>query len=600
MKKLKRLLTNNTILGLIIAFVIICAIIILIVTKGMFGNAKVEIIDFSNLTQSEIVEWFNKEFGNKENLTFSREYSETIQKDKVISQSVMAGETITTEDKVQIVLSNGADPDFEISLPDFVTEKYTKDQIEKFFDENKFSDVTYEYEISELPKDTVIKINVSEKAKRSDVIMVTLSIGEDTENIEITVPDFSTYSVANAKAWGNANSISMKISYVFSDTHAEGKIIYQSIKANEVIKGGSSISLQVSSGKGITVEDLSGKTFEYADKWSDDNGVYIKPIYVYDDNIKEDLIIKSDPKPGTIVEKNAVITIYISKGKDPDSVLVKVEDKVGVSEKDFLAYIKELNMKTSKVGSYYSDTITSGNIYSHTSGEVKISTTIEYTLSLGKYNLDVGNFEGKSKSSADSIIATANAQKAGISLNVTEEYSDTVSRGILYNCSVSGKTLSCKLSLGALATVENYINQNKQSNFSSNNVNYVVVIDNDYTEGTSYGDVYKQSVEPGTRVKNGTTVELYARKGQKPEEPKGFIDGNYDVYQTDPLSLSGTKTNVQNKLGMFNLEIYEEESAGKVAGAIISITVNGSSYNSGEYPLSSKVVVIISKGYAEQ
>ena len=256
-------------------------------------------------------------------------------------------------------------------------------------------------------------------------------------------------------------------------------------------------------------------------------------------------------------------------------------------------------MKTSKVGSYYSDTIASGNIYSHTSGEVKISTTIEYTLSLGKYNLDAGNFEGKSKSSADSIIATANAQKAGISLNVTEEYSDTVSRGILYNCSVSGKTLSCKLSLGALATVENYINQNKQSNFSSNNVNYVVVIDNDYTEGTSYGDVYKQSVEPGTRVKNGTTVELYARKGPKPEEPKGYIDGVYDVYQTAPLSLSGTKTNVQNRLGMFNLEIYEEESTEKAAGVIISITVNGSSYESGEYPLSSKVVVIISKGYAE-
>ena len=40
MKKLKRLLANNTILGLIIAFIIICAIIILIVTKGMFGNTN--------------------------------------------------------------------------------------------------------------------------------------------------------------------------------------------------------------------------------------------------------------------------------------------------------------------------------------------------------------------------------------------------------------------------------------------------------------------------------------------------------------------------------------------------------------------------------
>ena len=50
---------------------------------------------------------------------------------------------------------------------------------------------------------------------------------------------------------------------------------------------------------------------------------------------------------------------------------------------------------------------------------------------------------------------------------------------------------------------------------------------------------------------------------------------------------------------MFNLEIYEEESTEKAAGVIISITVNGSSYESGEYPLSSKVVVIISKGYAE-
>lgn len=593
MNRIKEMFKDKTILGLGIALLVTVVIILVLVFTKMDFKHETVMVDVSKLKQNEIIEWYKKEFSNDENIEFTKEYSETVNKDDVISQSIKAGEKINKDTKIKIVISKGSDPNLEIKLPDFVKENYNKEKIDKFFQDNKFNDVTYEYEISELEKDMVIKVNVSDKAKRSDLILVTLSIGDDEELIDVTVPDFSTYSLANARAWGKSNRISIRVNYVFSNTHEEGKIISQSVSANETVKGGSTITLQVSNGKGVTIDDLAGMTFKEADKWSDDVGVYIKPIYVYHDTIKENIVIKTDPKPGSIVAKGDVIDLYVSKGVDPQNITVEVEDRVGSSEKEFLDYISSLELKASKSTSYYSDTIQSGSVMSHTTGKIKMSQIVEYNLSLGKYNLNVADFEGRTKAQANQVINSANALKANVKLEISETVnSDNYAKDVLFNCKIDGNKVACVLSNGSLAVVANFVGQNKTEDFTHNNVNYKIVFDTEHKDGTTYGEVYAQSQKEGTRVENGTTVELYVRIGS---EQKAQIS-RPEIYSNLSNSYEETERILRENLGMFkNLVIQRDDNAKLGNGKIVKMTVNGSTdFESGMYPLSTEIVVVVS------
>ena len=273
--------------------------------------------------------------------------------------------------------------------------------------------------------------------------------------------------------------------------------------------------------------------------------------------------------------------------------MVKVDNKIGSSETEFLKYISDLGLKTNKGSASYSDSVAKDLILKHTYGEVKMSETINYNLSLGPYVLDVNAFEGKTKAKGDEVISKANALNAGVKLQISEKVnSDTYDKDTLFGCSISGKTVNCKLSKGPLMTVGNFINQKITSNFVKDGINYIIIIDSNYTDGTEYGVIYKQSKNAGDRVENGSTVELSAYKG---EEAKAYIDSNFDIYHGS--NLEETLSKVNSSLGMFNLTINYQKDPNITKGYIISIKVNGGSYNSGLYPLTSKVVVTISDGY---
>ena len=234
MNRVLNIFKNKVILALMIAFMAVVGTIVYLVVDT-YINKDVYAIDFSSLSENEIITWYSEAFGSIDNLDISYVYDEEIEKDKMISQSVAVDEIITDEG-LKIVFSNGIDPSKEIELPNFVLEEYTKEMIEEFFELNHFTDVSYEYELSNLPKDTVIKVNVEDKAKLDELIMVTLSVGDDVDQITVVVPNLKEYTLKNAKAWGNNNSITIKINYIFSDKYSEGTIISQDKEIDSVIE----------------------------------------------------------------------------------------------------------------------------------------------------------------------------------------------------------------------------------------------------------------------------------------------------------------------------------------------------------------------------
>lgn len=595
MNKILTLFKNKTIVILAAVMVANIAVIGYLVYQNYVVDKPVLAIDFKALTEKEIKEWYDTAFESNEGLDIEFKYDESIEEGKVISQSVKVDEEIDGESGIKIVISNGRDPEKEIKLPNFVEEKYTKEKIEKFFSDNHFTDVNYEYEASEEPKDQVIRVNVKDKAKRNQLILITLSAGENEEEIEIEVPNFKDYSVKNARAWGNSNSVTIRINYVFSNDFSEGKIISQSIQAGLTVNPGQLITLQVSQGKGIKVKDLVSENKDDAVKWINANGLKHNIVYDYHDNVENGIVFATDPKAGSMVAEGKTITLHVSKGKDPDKIEIKVDSKAGVSESDFIAYIKGLGLTCSKSGSNYSDSIAKGLIISNDTGYFKKTNAVGYVVSLGKYTLNTADFENKKLSDAKNLVSRENALNAGISLNITGEYSDTVAKDVLFGCSTSGKTMSCKVSKGSLLTVKDFIGQTKTSSFNEGGIQYNVVVDDFYTEGSTYGQVYEQDHNCGDRIEPGIVVTLKIRKG---EETKGYIEFNPDLYNGS--TIEETKANVQRILGGFNLNISYAKHPSYSIGSIISITVNGGQITTpGEYPLSTKIDVVICDGRLE-
>ena len=80
--------------------------------KTVKTNSKVQITisDFSEMSTDEITTWADI---NNININFTEEYSDTVEKDKVISQSTVAGEQIPEGSTIKIVISKGAKPSIE-------------------------------------------------------------------------------------------------------------------------------------------------------------------------------------------------------------------------------------------------------------------------------------------------------------------------------------------------------------------------------------------------------------------------------------------------------------------------------------------------------
>ena len=74
------------------------------------SKGKVEVIDFSGMSESEILTWCKEK---NLNCDFKREYSDTVAKDGYIKQSVNATEQVTEGSKITITYSLGKEPTTE-------------------------------------------------------------------------------------------------------------------------------------------------------------------------------------------------------------------------------------------------------------------------------------------------------------------------------------------------------------------------------------------------------------------------------------------------------------------------------------------------------
>lgn len=614
---------------------VLCIAGIIFVLFFLDLDTKVKAIDFSNLKENEIVEWMKS--NNVDNYEIKQQFSDDVPVGGVIYQSVKEGEII---EKIEIIISKGkmeVKEDDEIELPT-ITDTTTREDLEKFFEENNFTDVTYEYVESELEKDIVIKLNVSGKVKKDDLILVTLSAGKDSNAVKIKVPDLTSYKLTEAQAWAKENSITLKLTYELSEKVERGMIISQSIKKDEEVTAGTSITIVVSDGKGVKIPDFTGKTKTDVETWVKENKLEeVEYKTEYSDTIEKDKVISIKPKTGTEISVDYPVTITISLGKKI-SVTVK-SGYEGKSVDELSKYIKGLNetltLKDSGVA-YYSSTIEKGKVHSYDLGTFGEKAEIKYNLSLGKYTIDKSKFEGISSNDAKALADKLVAQKADIKLVLNNTETNDVAAGKTYGCSVSGTTVTCKVAVKLVPQIDakdyngltidaanNKMNQYKSQNgegsfsfsYGDQNASNIDIIYGCSVSGKNtvvckaYRDVitkeaYEDISEKDATDKMNTYAKKYGvgkltlNKVTTDEHTAGNtygcnVSGNNVTCNLAVATVKGeimeatlfsglqgstfaeTEANVKESLGVFKKLTVKGVSSSKPVGTVVSVSVNG-------------------------
>ncbi|GEM_PF-5981886 len=616
-----------------------------------YEEPEIHAIDFSYLNEDEVKEWFLDTKVDDYSIVY--EYSDDIEEGYVISQSKKSGEVING---IEVVISKGKKISEEIELPT-IDGKLTRNDLEAFFSEHKFTDVTYEYTASEEEKDIVIKMNVSGKVHIDDLIMVTLSAGKSNDNIKVTVPDFSDYTIGSIQAWAKSNAINLTIDYNVSDSVEKGKVMSQSVLSGKEISAGSSLKIVISDGKGITVPDFTKMSKTEIEKWAKDNSVEsLSFVEEYSNTVEKGSVISSKPKQGVVISSDYPVKVTVSKG-------AKIEVKTGYEGKsvsELEKYLKSLNETYKAADSnqrYYSDTYAKDTVYAYETGVKEDNATIKYSLSLGKFTINADELNGLTSAKANEIINGYKDKKANISIKLNStETNDSSKIGVTFGCQLSSNTISCSLGVKEIPQ----INANEYNGISESSAkSKMQTYKSNYNEGSitfAYGDMSNNpSVTYGCLVsgKNNVSCKLYRANikgsdfdGLSKEEANSkvsnynsnynaqykvsFTSVNTDSYpanKTYGCSISGssvscnvaaaivkaeimdvgayafsagntyeaTLASMKSILSGFTNVTYNAVESTKNVGQIVHITVNGvkDSYDGGEYPIDTPIVVEI-------
>ncbi len=203
----------------------------------------------------------------------------------------------------------------------------------------------------------------------------------------------------------------------------------------------------------VKVPDLRGMTEEQArDEIADlELGLDVESERQPSNQYEEGEIMSQDPAPETEVAPHSTITVVISSGEEAKTV--EVPNVVDRSEAEAERALQAVNLTVVHGDAQYSDDIREGNVISSSPSagtEVEEGTEVTIIVSLGAEPATVPNLLNKSVSAAESALADA-----GLSGSSSEEYSDDVPEG----------------------------------------------------------QVIRQSIDPGTSVDKGTTVEYVVSRG---------------------------------------------------------------------------------------
>lgn len=427
---------NNTSLLFSIFFLIIYNVFGIVTSSGVINIQSVnKLDDFTGRSLVDVVKWADK---NDINLVQNYEYSDMVPEYHIIGQKEEVGKSIKDIDSLTVVVSEGANPNKEVIVPNMVT--WNCDKVLEFIEKNKLSNVEVSFIVSDKVKDTVIEQSKSGNMARNEELKLTFSLGEGDEISDTKLSDLTNMSKFKAEFYLKRHAINYEIKREFSNKIKRDYVMAQSIKPGTVIKANSEdkVIITISRGEEIKVPNLTSMSMAEITDWVIKNRLKLEFSEKYDDSVDDNKVISANYKKGDIIEQGSLISIVISKGKIIMPGVSNLSEFKDWAEKYGINYQEEHQ---------FSENVSIGEIisYSHKTGDViKNNDTVTVIISDGK-EIEVPNLVGMNKSD---IISKLN--KLNLKYSFVYKYSSSVSKDKAISQSISSGS---KVSSGTTVTV---------------------------------------------------------------------------------------------------------------------------------------------------
>lgn len=259
----------------------------------------VAMVDLKNMSTFDATFWLMM---NGIPYTVTKEFSNTVERDFVISQNIEIGEIVNKDSSVEIVVSKGK----EIVVGNLLN--MTVEEITQWVIDNKLDiSFTDSYDDS-VSLGAILKANY----KEGDIIEEGTLIKIVTSKGQLKMEEFT--SLGLFKAWANTYNIPYKVVYEYSSSVNRGKIVKFSHNVGDVIKNGDSITVTISKGEAVVVPNFVGMS--KANIISKCNELDLNYSFSYGSygSTKKDVATSQSIASGNKVEVGTTINIVLSRG----------------------------------------------------------------------------------------------------------------------------------------------------------------------------------------------------------------------------------------------------------------------------------------------
>ncbi len=281
-----------------------------------------------------------KKAGLGEDTTY--EYNNRVEKNRVIRQSVAAGNKVAKGTVVTLAISLGAKPTGSVEVPD-VRGKNVNDATSAIQAAGLKADVVREYN-KNVGKDNVIdqSIAAGTKVDKGTTITIGVSLGAKPEG-SIAVPDLSNMMADDAQqALANAG-LTPDRDEAYSDEVEKDHVMGQSLEAGTKVAKGTQVTYTVSLGKRAEPEPVQKTTVPDIMTYTLDDAISaIKSAGLVERWSGEEngTVIAQDPPAGTEVDAGSTVTFTL----EHRSSKVEVPDVSGMSADDASAKMESVGL----------------------------------------------------------------------------------------------------------------------------------------------------------------------------------------------------------------------------------------------------------------
>lgn len=364
----------------------------LVLTNVLSFPTQAVLEDFSNRNVNEAMKWASE---NNVTLTPKYEYSDSIKKNYVITQSEK-GEILAKNIKnLEVIVSDGPNYELEANLPDMVG--WDVDRVIRKLKELNFDldQLDIEFNFHEEKKDLLYEQSKVGKMKRNEKLTLKFSLGKEEDLKPVTLIDLKNKTKFDATLWLKRNGIKYKIEYKFDDEVEKGNVISTDPeKGTKIEQNKMTVTVYISKGAKIVAPDFEKMSLDEIIDWATENNVNLNYESEYNVDIKAGDVIRVSVKKGTVIEEDTTITVVTSKGP-----LKMIDFKNDLNK--LRNFAEQHNIKLVETQEFNKD-IEQGKIIrvSHKPGDViHTGESIEIVISKGNA-IKIPNFIGMTESEA--------------------------------------------------------------------------------------------------------------------------------------------------------------------------------------------------------